>query len=258
MINKKSLGWLLIVLMQSISFAQWISIDKYSIPNSPPVVQLISDDATSTVIKVDLPGFYINEFSAEGKTYHSISFNAEGITTEVGFPEIPHIAKILTIPDQGSVSVEVLETSSVQIFKGINVPPARESWEEGKPETAYFENIEAYNSDDVYPRNFARVEDPAVFRDFRIARVSIYQIRYSPAKKAIPAVSSHTIKIHSAPGSSINPKTTPDKPIAPSVSKLYRNFIFNYEEVLQRRYAGMETGHYRILWIMPDIYVEEF
>ena len=258
MINKKSLSCLVIVLMQSISFAQWISIDNYSIPNSPPVVQLISDDATGTVIKVDLPGFYINEFSANGKTYHSISINTEGITTEAGFPEIPHIAKILAIPNQGSVSVEVLETSPVQIFKGINVPPARESWEEGKPETAYLENVEAYNSEDIYPVNFARVEDPAVFRDFRIARVSVFPIRYSPAKKEVQVVNSVTIRINYLADPGINPKTTPDKPIAPSFAKLYRNFIFNYEEVLQRRNNAMTEGHDIMLCIMPDMYVEEF
>ncbi len=258
MINKKSLSCLVIVLMQSITTAQWISIDNYSIPNSPPVVQLISDDANSTVIKVDLPGFYINEFSADGKTYQSISFDTEGITTEVGFPEIPHIAKILAIPNQGSVSVEVLETSPVQIFKGINVPPARESWEEGKPETAYLENVEAYNSDDIYPGNFARVEDPAVFRDFRIARVSIFPVRYSPAKKEIQAVTSITIRINYSAGPGINPKTTPDKPIAPSFAELYRNFIFNYDEVLQRRYAGMEEGYDFMLCIMPDEFYNSF
>ena len=258
MINKKSLSCLVIVLMQSITTAQWISIDNYSIPNSPPVVQLISDDANSTVIKVDLPGFYINEFSADGKTYQSISFDTEGITTEAGFPEIPHIAKILAIPNQGSVSVEVLETSPVQIFNGINVPPARESWEEGKPETAYLENVEAYNSDDIYPGNFARVEDPAIFRDFRIARVSIFPIRYSPSIKEIQAISSITIKINYTQGPGINPKTTPDKPIAPSFAELYRNFIFNYDEVLQRRYAGMEEGYDFMLCIMPDEFYNSF
>ncbi len=180
----------------------------------------------STIIKVELPGFYINEFSADGKTYHSISFDAEGITTEAGYPEIPHIAKILAIPDQGSVSVEVLETSPVQIIKGINVPPARESWLEGKPETPYVENMQAYNSENVYPGNFARVEDPAVFRDFRIARVSIFPIRYSPSKKEIQAVSSITIKINYIPGSGINPKTTPNKPIAPSFAKIYQKLYF--------------------------------
>lgn len=258
MINKKSLSCLVIVLMQSISFAQWISIDNYSIPGSPPDVQLISEDAFSTVIKVNLPGFYLKEFSAKGKTYQSISFDAEGISTEAGFPEIPHIAKILAIPDQGSVSIEVLETSPIQIFKGINVPPARESWEEGKPETSYIENNEAYKSSNIYPYSYAKVEDPAVFRDFRIARVSIFPIRYSPAKKEIQAVTSITIRINYLAGSGINPKTTPDKPIAPSFAKLYRNFIFNYDEVLQRRFAGMETGYDFMLCIMPDEFYNSF
>ncbi|MDZ7625667.1 MAG: C25 family peptidase propeptide domain-containing protein [Ignavibacteriaceae bacterium] len=200
MINKKSLGCLLIVLIQSITSAQWISIDKYSTPDSPPVVQLISDDAISTVIKIDLPGFYINEFSAEGKNYHSISLDAEGITTEVGFPEIPHIAKILAIPDQGTISIEILESSPVQIFKGINIPPARESWIEGQPETPYAENVLAYASEDVYPNTYAKADDPVVFRDFRIARISIFPIRYSPSKHEIQAVSSITIKVNYSPG----------------------------------------------------------
>ena len=196
--------------------------------------------------------------SSDGKTYHSIDFGDEGITREVGYPEISHIAKILAIPDNGSVSIEVLETAPVQIFKGINVPPARESWIEGQPETPYVENVLAYASEDVYPGTYAKVDDPVVFRDFRIARVSIFPVRYSPSKHEIQAVTSITIKVKYTPGSGINPKTSPRRPIAPSFAKLYRNFIFNYKEVLQSRYNSMETGHDIMLCIMPDLYIEEF
>ena len=258
MMNIKSLSCLLIVLLQSISFTQWISLDKFSTPNSQPNVQLISDDAFSTIIKVDITGFQINEFNADGKTYHSISIASQGITTEEGYPEIPHIAKILAIPDQGSVSIEVLETSPVQVFKGINVPPARESWEEGQPENPYIENMMSYASEDLYPINYAEVENPVVFRDFRIARVSIFPIRYSPTKKEIQAVSSITLKINYLPGSGINPKTAHQKPIAPSFAKLYRNIIFNYDEVLQRRYAGREEGYDYMLCIVPDEFATSF
>jgi hypothetical protein len=258
MMNIKSLSCLLIVLLQSISFTQWISLDKFSTPNSQPNIQLISDNDFSTVIKVDISGFQIDEFISNGKTYQSISFDPEGITTEVGYPEIPHIAKILAIPDQGSVSVEVIEVGNIQTIKGINIPPARESWEEGKPETPYIENMQAYNSEELYPNNYARVEDPAIFRDFRIARVSIFPVRFSPSKQEVQVVSSITIKINYTPGSGINPKTTLQKPIAPSFAKLYKNFIFNYDQVLQRKYNSMETGHDIMMCIMPDIYVEEF
>jgi len=257
MLNIKSLTCLIVFLLQTISFTQWIPLNKFSTPESKPVVQLISDDDLSAVIKVELPGFRINEFSANGKTYHSISCG-EGLITEVGYPEISYISKILAIPDNGSVSVEVLETSPVQVFKGINIPPARESWIESKPETPYVENTLAYESENLYPGNAAKMDEPVVFRDFRIARISIFPIRYSPSRHEIQAVSSITVKVSYTPGNGVNPKTSPRRSIAPSFAKLYRNFIFNYEQVLQRRYDGMEEGYDYMLCIMPDEYYNSF
>ena len=253
-----SLFFAIFFFVNSLCFAQWVSLDKSSLPDSKPNVQLISDDISGTVIKVDISGFRIKEFSVEGKIYHSIDLGSLGITNEVGMPEIPHIAKILAIPDQGSVSVEVLETGKIQILNGINIPPVRESWMEGKPETPYCENIAAYSSEDIYPAELVKVEDPAIFRDFRIARVSIYPIRYSPAKHEIEVVSSITVKINYGGGLGINPKLTSNKPIAPSFARLYRSIIFNYDEVLQREYDGDELGYDLMLCIMPDSFANKF
>jgi hypothetical protein len=245
-------------LINTVCLAQWVSLDKNSLPDSKPNVQLISDDITGTVIKVELPGFRIKEFNAEGKTYKTIDIGSLGITSDVGFPEIPHIAKILAIPDQGTISVEVIETGTTQIIKGINIPPVRGSWFEGKPETPYLENALAYGSTDVYPNEMVIVEDPVIFRDFRIARVSIFPIRYSPAKREIEAVTSLTIRVNYGGGTGINPKLTPQKTITPSFNKLYKNTIFNYNEVLQKRYNGRVDGHDIMLCITPDMYIEEF
>ena len=244
--------------ISTMSFAQWVSLDKNSLPDSKPVVQLISDDITGTVIKVNLPGFSIKEFSADGKTYHSIDLGSLGISTEIGKPEIPHIAKILAIPDQGSVSVEILETSESQIIKGINIPPVRESWMEGEPETQFLENDLIYNSENIYPGQLAKIEEPVVFRDFRIARISIFPLRYSPAKKEIVALTSVTIRINYGGGMGINPKLTSKKTIAPSFDRLYKSIIFNYGAVLQREYHGDVLGYDLMLCIMPDSFVTSF
>ena len=258
MVKKITLIFIIALLINSLSVAQWVSIDINSISNSKPNVQLISDDITGTVIKIELPGFQIDEFITEGKTYHSINLGSEAITTEVGLPEIPHLAKVLAIPNQGTVSVEVLETSNPQIIKGINIPPARESWIEWKPETQYLENEELYSSSNLYPQEIVRVEDPAVFRDFRIARVSIFPIRYSPAKQEIEVYSSITIRVNYGSGIGINPKLSPKKQIAPSFDKLYKSFIFNYDEVFQREYYGDELGFDVMLCIMPDVLEPDF
>jgi Peptidase family C25/Propeptide_C25/FlgD Ig-like domain len=249
----------LFFVLNSFSSAQWVSLDKNSVPGSKPLVQLISSDMNGAVIKIDLPGYNLKEFTANGKVYYSINLGEdEGITRDIGLPEIPHIAKLIAVPDKATISVEVLETSTVQTFKGVVVPPARESWQEGKPETPYVENTDFYLSGNVYPQELAKVEDPVIFRDFRLARVSIFPLRYSPGKNEIEAVSSITVKVSFGPGFGINPKLTPQHPIAPSFDKLYKSTIFNYSEVLQQRYNGMVTGHDIMLCIMPDMYIEEF
>ena len=64
MIRNLLLGLSFAFILNCYSLAQWIHLDKYAVPDAKPEVQLISDDAVSTVIKVNLPGFYLNEFEA--------------------------------------------------------------------------------------------------------------------------------------------------------------------------------------------------
>ena len=240
------------------TFAQWVSLDKNSPPDSKPNVQLISDDFNSTVIKVDITGFWIKQFNSNGKTYHSIDLGSLGISNETGLPEISCVSKILAIPDLGSVSYEILETSTVRIIKEINIPPVRESWIEGEPETQFVENPSAYTSAEIYPAELVKIEDPVIFRDFRIARVSIFPLRYSPAKKEIEALTSITVRIKYGDGLGINPKLGPLRPIAPSFNRLYKSIIFNYEEALQRDYNGQVLGYDLMICVMPDSFVTSF
>ncbi len=238
--------------------AEWVSLDKNKVSNTPPMVSLISNDDNSTVIKIELSGFNLKEFITEGKTYQSVDFMTESVTTEPGLPELSYIAKVLAIPDQTGVSVEVLETGNIQTFKNIYLPPARSSWIEGQPETPYLENPEAYNSSGPYPKDFAMVDKPSIFRDFRIARVSVFPIRYFPAKNEIEVASSITIRVNYGQGEVVNPKTSTSNAISPSFGKLYRGLIFNYQEVLDQLYGGSEDGREVMLCIMPDDFTETF
>lgn len=238
--------------------AQWVSLNNNKTSNTPPKVTVLSDDGGSTVIKIDISGFDVKELYSEGKSFQSVDLLSEVFSAKPGYPELPYIAKVLAIPDQAAISVEVIETSSIQTFKNIQLQPARKSCFEGKPEPLYKEDAKAYQSADVYPKEYASVEPPSVFRDFRIARLSIFPLRYVPDRNEIHAVSSITVRINYGKGEVVNPKTTSKKAIAPSFAKLYRSFIFNYENVLNTHYNGNETGREVMLCIMPDNFVNTF
>ena len=232
--------------------AEWIPLNKQNSSPTPPNVTLISDDNNSTVLKIDISGFELKDFNITGKLYQKIDLLSESFTSDPGYPELAYIAKILAIPDQAGVSVEVLETSEIQTFKNIYLPPARESWFEGSPETPYNENADAYNSLNAWPAESVHLDQPSIFRDFRITRVAVYPLHYIPAKKQLQVVSSITVRIKYGSGEVVNPKTTPKRPIAPSFGKLYKQSIFNYQSVLDKYYGGKEDGHELMLCIMPD------
>jgi len=253
----------LIVLLISLlvpfqMLAEWIPLNKNKTPDTPPKVTLLRDDNNSTVIKIEISGFDLKEFISEGKAFQSVDLQSEAISADPGRPELPYIAKIFAIPDQAGISVEVLETGEVQTFTDIYLPPARASWLEGEPEPPYTENRDAYRSDEIYPKELASLEPPSVFRDFRIARLSVFPVRYVAGKKELQVISSITVRINYGQGKVVNPKTTPKKAISPSFAKLYRSFIFNYQDVLNDQYGGREEGREVLLCIMPDIFVASF
>ncbi len=256
--KNKSILLLLILFTPFLLRAEWISLNKNKATQTPPNVTLISDDNNSTVIKINISGFELKDLFTEGKTYQSADLLSESFTTKSGFPEVPYISKILAIPDQVNVSYEIIEIGELQTYENIFLPPARESWIEGHPESSYTENLKAYNSMEAYPNELVNLESPSVFRDFRIVRLSVFPLRYIPAKKQLQAISSITVRINYENGKTTNPKISTKKKIVPSFGKLYRSFIFNYQSVLDNLYEGREDGHELMLCIMPDDFVESF
>jgi len=258
MINKTLLFLLFALMLPCILKAGWVPLNSSRTEKTPPEVTLLSHDANSTVIRIELSGFEISDLEYRGKTYQVLDLLSEAVTLEPGMPELPYIAKILAIPDQASVTVEVLETGQVTTFRDINLAPARTSWYEGDHEPPYIENTDAYRSGYSYPMEMAKLDPPAVFRDFRIARVSVFPVRYIPGKKELQVASSMTIRVNYGTGKAENPRTAPKKPIAPSFGKIYRSTIFNYQEVLNSLYGGREDGHDLVLCIMPDEFYNSF
>ena len=250
-----------LIVTASIPFqmkAEWVSLIKNNASNTPPKVTLLSDDNNSTVIKIDISGFELTEFEAWGKTYQSVDLLSDIFSVKAGYPELPYIAKLLAIPDRAGVSIEVVETGETQTFKNIHIQPARESWFEGKPETPYLENTKAYQSTGIFPQEYVSIDPPAIFRDFRIARVSVFPLRYFSATNELQAVSSITVRIDYGSGKAVNPKTTAKKEIAPSFGKIYQSSILNYQSVLEKQFNGKEAGHEMMLCIMPDEFVSTF
>jgi len=257
--NKRfTLILLLSVFSTIVTKAEWIPFSKEKTKASPPKVTLISSDAKSTVFRVELSGVGISEIVSGGKAYQSIDLMTESHTTVAGSPLIPYLAEILAVPDQAGITAEIIETGKTLTFRSMHLPPASQSQWEGQALRSQTEDPEAYRSDTPFPETGVMVDPPTVFRDFRIARVSVYPVSYIASRNELQIVSSLTIRVNYGKGPVVNPKNTPRKKIAPSFGKLYRSSILNYQEMLNTYYRGVEDGREVILCIMPDGFYDSF
>ena len=238
--------------------AGWVTLNKSAVPNTPPSVTLLRDDYGSTVFRIDISGFELREVVSNAKTYASVDLLTDVVTTRSGYPEVPYFAAILAIPDNAGLSVELIDAAPPQTFRGLLLPPSRPGWKEGDPEPRYQEDAEAYSSPAMYPENDAALDPPVIFRDFRIARVAVFPVRYVADRNELQVVPSMTVRVRYDGGHTVNPKSTPRRPIAPSFAAIYRNSILNYQSVLNRDHNGLESGRDVMLCIMPDSFVTKF
>jgi hypothetical protein len=247
-----------VALLASVCRAEWVSLKSGPTSPAAPHVTVLQDDGTTTLLKVEVPGFETTSLSVGGKTYQSINLLTDVFTNQAGSPELPYIATLLAIPDRGDVTVEVVETDGIQKFPGFTLPPARPTWAEGSPEPAYFENEAAYHSAVPYPDAPVDVDDPVVFRDFRVVRVAIYPVQYTPVTQELQVASSITVRLSYGSGGGINPRTSPKRAIPPSFGAVYRSSLLNYQNVLDREFGGLEIGREVLLMIVPDTFATPF
>lgn len=246
----------ILVLLSLPAQGQWIPLESAHITGTKPSVTLIEDTPTATTVRIDIPGFEAAILTVGGKTYRTIDLHSECSTQEVGRPEVPYVPVILAIPDQGDISVEVVETGKAVTLHDYRLPPARPSWKEGDREPDYIESEASYRSATAYPEERVAVEKPVVFRDLRIVRLAVYPVRYVASTGEVQIVPSMTIRVRYGPGPTVNGKTTPRRGIAPSFAKLYRSMVLNYESMLDRHYGGLELGRDVMLVITPDLFAD--
>lgn len=245
----------LVCLLVSATFqaqAEWIPLSKNGKSNEKPTVTILNEGENFATLKIDISGFELNQFLMDGTLMHHADLLTDVFTTNAGAPELPYVTAILALPFNADAVVEVLETEQVQIFKNINLNPARPSWVEGEKEPDFIANYDGFKANEVFPSAITKSDPPVVFRDLRIARFSFFPLTYIPAKKELHAVSSITIKINYDYSKTTNPRSAPKKPIPPSFGQFYRSFVLNYDYILQKEFDGKENGHDVMLCIMPD------
>ena len=226
-------------------FGSWVSIDRNS---ENKMFKTYSSESGLTEVEFSLDGYEIESIENNGKTFQRISYANEGEFAEVGKPDLPRFSRLVAIPNQGEVSIEVTSFDK-EVISDFTVYPRQPLKIDGELNNfAFTIDNDFYSRADIFPTEITEIGEPAIMQDYRVVNVTINPFQYDPQKKELSIFSNVTLKVHTQGIGGANCKL--DNKLESSVfSSIYKSTIINYEEVRSR---GDEFISPTILFIYPS------
>lgn len=205
---------------------EWIPLSKSEEKNKTPQCKVLSSNNNETVLSIELYGFLKNEIEVEKTTYQQITFPRYSTTADIGFPKLPVISELIGIPDNSSVQVSIIDTTSV-LLDNYNIFPSQTPLDESMAAKGFDINSNFYKSSKTYPEQIADISNPMIWRDIRNIRVSISPFIFYPQMNRLRVYTNITLKITYKEDDMLKSASRKGK-ISQKQKNKYSNLILNY------------------------------
>ena len=205
----------------------WQSINSSMV--KPMDMELISSDIENTVIKFSMDGFHLVE-SDDSKGFIVKTENGASLL-EKGLPDLQKMTKSIIVPDQASMSVNII-SYKYEDFENIHILPSKGNLtRDVNPNQVPFSYGDIYKKNEFYPNEISELGEPYILRDLRGQAVTFNPFQYNPVTKTLRAYSEIVVEIISNDLSSINTinRTAQSLKLATEYDEIYNSHFMNYE-----------------------------
>ena len=192
------------------------------IATAMPQIEVIATRPGGLTLELYLPALIVDEVQAEGRSFQSVSIPGGGTKGEVGQPEIPTFARLVSIPERSGVRITPTVTEEEDLT-GYRLMPMQA---EGGPGFAF--DAAAYARNDFGAEPSAQRGHAAIMRDLRVVPLTFRPIRYNPAQGILKVARKIRLEVSFEGEDLENAMTEAPRPIPPSFDALYRGLVVNY------------------------------
>ncbi|MCK4654353.1 MAG: hypothetical protein KAU01_07905 [Candidatus Cloacimonetes bacterium] len=121
---------IIIIILISINlYAEWIEIPENL---HQPLFKKVDSNLKTTEIQFSLNGYEIVNVSESGSNFQQISYLNEGKFLEPGKPDLPRFTRLISLPNEGRISIEITNYEE-KVISNITVYPCQKLQSESKP-----------------------------------------------------------------------------------------------------------------------------
>jgi Peptidase family C25/Propeptide_C25/FlgD Ig-like domain len=202
-----------------------------------------------TEIEFSLDGYQMEEITENGQLYHKISYLNAGEYVQIGKPDLPCFTRLVTIPDQGIPSLEIVSYEE-EIISNIMVYPRQELISESQANRMAFTiDDDYYSTGEVFPAVIGEVGPPAILRGIRVVNVTINPFRYDPVTRELSILKNVDVVVNTS-GSGGENTIRQNRKLSKAFEPLYKSTILNYESTLDRDEIYQDPSY---LFIYPNV-----
>ncbi len=234
---------------------RWVSIDGTATGEKPRAEVLSSND-TETLIRFEIPGFWLDNASEDGITYHVLRFPDYATTQDIGKAELPVINEFITIPARAGVHAHIIDFEEV-VLAGYKVYPFQKILNIGEKRTKFDIDRGFYAQDKLYPEA-VKVSEPGIWRDLRLVNLRLAPVRYNPASGELRVYTNVTVRLEYTGENFTNAKMREPGYVSPRQSVMYGGAVLNYDETaLPDLGAPPSDQDYDLLIIAEDRFTDD-
>jgi len=193
-----------------------------------PLNNLTEDNPAVSVVRAGSKGFTLRiefpppEFSSSvesGSDYTKVEIPGCGFTSELGKAELPAFTKLIRLPRSGGYSIKIIP-GETRIYRGKKIVPAQELQVDGQAKPEFRRDEEFYAADKFYPEALSEKGEIAIWRELRVAPVTVYPVKYNPVSGELSYMASMEVEITYTP-SGENEQQPVSRPLSEAFAELY-------------------------------------
>ena len=260
MIISMLIGFLLIGMLATPAAAQgginqWLVFGPET-EGEIPEVELLSASEKAIELYASMPGAQLSETTIAGQTYLSLGGEGYSHTAVVGAPALPVLRKMIEVPLEAEVTLEILmaETQTVSLSRlGLDakIAPVQSPQPKcGEPVEPCAANDELYGNS-LYPAEPMAIVDDYIIRGHRIVVVEVRPVRYNAVLGELETMSEVAFRLNLEGSDMALTIAEADRLNSKPFNDLLAGDVLNYN---QGRPVSVPNSSQHILIITADMF----
>ncbi len=222
------------ILIISNLFAEptWIPLNESDTLVQSPSVDVLYSDYDSTIVVIQVSGFFADDTIIEGTVYKKI--NLPGVlasTSDLGLPDMPVLSEIIGISPTKQVSCHLLSSSDTTIEDILVFPKQIPKSDTLAPQDTFLIDTTFYNQANWFPTIMTNLGIPSIWRDIRIINLLSYPFSNNPSARELRVYKNIRIKLEYFGSDSVSTMPPGNFKATPYFDKMYRRNIINYDDL---------------------------